>query len=74
VRIFGSFQMTAGRVVTPEDVNSMFSHLFELAAASDSLGSKQSFAAVDPNVCFADYPGVRLTKLDVWSGSKLALG
>jgi hypothetical protein len=45
--------MTAGRVVTPEDVNSMVSHLFELAAASDSLGSQLPFAAVDPNVCFA---------------------
>lgn len=50
MRIFGSFQMTAGRVVTPEDVNSMFSHLFELAAASDSLGSKPTFAANSPSV------------------------
>ena len=46
MRIFGSFQMTAGRVVTPKDVNSMFSHLFELAAALVTLGSKQSFAGV----------------------------
>ena len=53
MRIFGSFQMTAGRVVTPEDVNSMFSHLFELAAASDSLGSQLPFAAMRLNVRFA---------------------
>ena len=50
--------MTAGRVVTPKDVNSMFSHLFELAAASDSLGSQLPFAACSSSGYYADAAGL----------------
>ena len=56
--------MTAGRVVTPEDVNSMFSHLFELAAASDNLGSQLPFAACSSSGYYADKATFRLYQID----------